>query len=189
MAGIGQHQVKGFGLPVPPWDDNMGPVLVRGNDNAIVVKYDAHDNDASMHNNNGTIQGPITITGGGVTVPVGASSFQAVSATAITATSVTAGTFESGKGVVTAVPNNTATTLFAISGTNGVLAVWAADPDSTAASSSAFGFISCLSNTYNAVFTNGSKMVLTISGNNLQATQTSGISQDVSYKYTWMVAG
>ncbi len=63
MAGIGQHQVKGFGSPVPPWDDNMGPVLVRGNDNAIVLKYDAHDNDATMHINNGTFVGPLAITG------------------------------------------------------------------------------------------------------------------------------
>ncbi len=63
MAGIGQHQVKGFGLPVPPWDDNMGPVIVRGNDNAIAKQYDAHDNDASMHINNGQFAGSVTFNG------------------------------------------------------------------------------------------------------------------------------
>lgn len=49
MSGVNQHQLAPFPGPTPPWSDQMGPVNVRGNDNAIVAQYNAHDADASMH--------------------------------------------------------------------------------------------------------------------------------------------
>lgn len=58
------HQLAPFGSPVPPWDDSSDPVVVRGNDNAIVTIYNAHDADASIHLSGGATGGTLTLSTG-----------------------------------------------------------------------------------------------------------------------------
>jgi hypothetical protein len=56
MATTGQHQLSTFSSPnnTPATGDALDANVVRGNDNTIATKHNAHDNDQTIHFLSGT---------------------------------------------------------------------------------------------------------------------------------------
>lgn len=56
-ANVGQHQQSVFTLPnnTPAVGDALDAEIVKGNDNSLRAKYNAHDNDGTIH----FLSGPI----------------------------------------------------------------------------------------------------------------------------------